>query len=250
MKPTYRYYLKTDVGQKRSQNQDAGLASADLGLFLVADGMGGHSGGEVASSTAAQVMSQEVQRGQMAKHWDPKAVLTHAIQKANQTIYHRASVDTKLKGMGTTLTSILFKDQYATIGHVGDSRCYYIKRLGMWQATRDHSYVQDKLKLGLITREQLKTDRMRNVITRSVGFESAVNVDLYEMQYETHDCFLICSDGLSSLVENPLIFEILERDLFEKNDIQLATEHLVEQANKNGGDDNVTALLVQTLPAE
>ena len=239
--------LLTDIGQKRQQNQDAGAIHPELGLFLVADGMGGHQGGETASTMAAEIVPISVKNAQKVKSWNPKKVISKAICKANMDIHERAKHDLNLQGMGTTTTALLFKDKKLTIGHVGDSRCYFIRPHAIWQMTRDHSLVQEKLKAGLITREQLKTDKMRNVITRSVGFESELHVDVYEMTIQCGDVFLICSDGLSGMQNEKNILKIVQENLFEHKNIKKAAKELIHAANTSGGDDNITVVLIEVL---
>jgi protein phosphatase len=207
--------------------------------------MGGHRGGETASAMAVEVITEKVRDYQKQSGWNPRTVISNAIVMANRAIHERADEQPALQGMGTTTTALLFKDDVLTIGHVGDSRCYYFRPNAIWQATRDHSLVQEKLRAGLITRDQMKTDRMKNVITRSVGFEPEVNVEIYEMTVRPGDVFLICSDGLSGLIEDPEMLSLVQKHLFETGDIQQAVEKLVEAANTNGGDDNITTVVVQ-----
>src|ERR1051325_3325701 len=185
----------TDIGRKRAQNQDNLAAHPDIGLFMVADGMGGHRGGETASAMAVQIVPEEVRARLAGACADPRQVLTESILAANRKIFERSYHEPQLQGMGTTETVLLFKGGLLTIGHVGDSRCYFLRPDSLWQATRDHSLVQEKLRAGLITRDEVKTDRMKNVITRSVGFEAEVNVEIYEMSVRKGDTFLLCSDG-------------------------------------------------------
>jgi protein phosphatase len=240
----------TDIGRKRQQNQDNGAAFPELGLFVVADGMGGHRGGETASAMAVETIAGRVREGQTKPDWDPRDVITEAIVAANNAIHERAMDETALQGMGTTTTALLFTPEGLTIGHVGDSRCYYIRPDALWQITRDHSLVMEKLRAGLITRDQIKTDRMKNVITRSVGFEPEVNVEVYEMQVQPGDVFLVCSDGLSGLIEDPKMLEVIQKELISQGDIKKAVDMLVDAANQNGGDDNITAIMVQILAAQ
>jgi protein phosphatase len=259
---SFKAASKTDIGQKRTLNQDSYAMEPDLGLFVVADGMGGHKGGEIASSIAVSVIVQQVRAGQNSPDWQPGSLLKDAIIKANEAIYTRSTQEPALRGMGTTTTAILFKDHQMIIGHVGDSRCYYFSQQSgtepdtasnvidsIWQLTRDHSLVQEKLRAGLITREEVKGDQLRNVITRSVGYEEKVNVELYEMQVSPGDTFLLCSDGLSGLTEDSTMLEIIQTYLTHgtnrDNPLEKATEKLVERANANGGDDNITAVMVQ-----
>lgn len=243
----YRVGIGTDIGRKRTQNQDSSIALPEMGLFVVADGMGGHKGGETASAIATEVIPQSVKKGISQNGWDPGRVIQDAIRAANSSIYAHALDQPQLQGMGTTTCAILFKDNVLTIGHVGDSRCYYIRPGSIWQATRDHSLVQEKLRAGLITRQDLKTDKMKNVITRSVGFEPDVQVEVYKMQVQPGDIFLLCSDGLSGLVDDPKILEVVARECLDHGEIQKAVLALIEEANRNGGDDNITSLLVQVV---
>jgi protein phosphatase len=241
----FKVGFKTDIGRKRSQNQDSGLSLPELGLFIVADGMGGHQGGETASSTAVEVISNSIRRH--TPPFNPKKVLSEAIVAANQAIFEKALQDPKLEGMGTTTTALLFQEGKLTIGHVGDSRCYFFRPGALWQATRDHSLVQEKLRAGLISRKDVKNDRMKNVITRSVGFEKEVNVETYQMEIQSGDCFLLCSDGLSGLIDDSLILQTIQLYGFQEGNVQKAAEALVASANSHGGDDNITSILVQVI---
>jgi protein phosphatase len=240
----------TDIGRKRQQNQDHGGAFPDLGLFVVADGMGGHRGGETASAMAVETIAASIQEAERQPDWKPAEAIANAIQAANHAIHGRAIDEVNLQGMGTTTTALLFRGKELTIGHVGDSRAYYFRPEAIWQLTRDHSLVAEKLRAGLITREQMKTDRMRNVITRSVGFEPDVNVEVYEMTVQPGDIFLICSDGLSGLLEDSDLLSTIQRNLLSGNDIQRAVTELIEGANERGGDDNITAVMIQLLESE
>jgi protein phosphatase len=243
--------FQTDIGRKRSQNQDSGIALPDLGLFVVADGMGGHKGGEIASAIAVEAIPGSVRRAKGSAVWDARAAITEAIHEANNAIFKRSQAQTELQGMGTTTTALLFsptaQGDTLTIGHVGDSRCYFIRPGAIWQITRDHSIVQEKLRAGLITRDQMKTDRMKNVITRSVGFEGVVDVDVYQMLVRAGDLFLVCSDGLSGLIDDPEILKVIDQTAFNTHDLQKTVQNLVQQANANGGDDNITAVLIEVL---
>jgi protein phosphatase len=221
----------------------------ELGLFVVADGMGGHRGGEIASAMAVEVIPEAVRHSiEDPRKFQPKTVISDAIIQANKEIHKKASSKPELAGMGTTTTALLFSEQGLTIGHVGDSRCYFFRPEGVWQATRDHSLVQEKLRAGLITRAEVKTDRMKNVITRSVGFDLNIQVETYEIGIQPGDAFLICSDGLSGFVDDQAAYEIVKRHLFDnpsEDAPQKTVEILVDAANQNGGDDNITAVLVQ-----
>lgn len=235
--------LTTDVGRKRQQNQDNAVCAADLNLFIVADGMGGHQGGATASQMAVELIPTFV-REKGHRLSDPAHRITEAIRHANAEIFRRAQHDETLTGMGTTTSILYFVDGTLVLAQVGDSRSYLI-RVGsppeIWQLTRDHSLVQEKFAAGMITRAQMKTDRLRNVLTRCVGFEAEVRVENYRYQPQAGDVFLLCSDGLSGLVDDAEIARIVAENL---DDLDRASTALISAANAAGGDDNVTALLV------
>lgn len=237
----------SDVGRKRSQNQDNVKCSPELGLFIVADGMGGHRGGETASAMVIEIVPELVRHAQQAPNWSPKTVISESIASASNSIHERATQDPSLQGMGTTTVAMLIKENVLTIGHVGDSRCYILRPGAIWQATRDHSLVQEKLRAGLISRAELKTDRMKNVITRSVGFESDVNVETYEMSIQVGDVFLLCSDGLSGMVDDQQILELMDGGRAQGQDIQTIVQHMIDAANQNGGEDNVSTIVVEVV---
>lgn len=248
----------SDIGRKRAQNQDSGGAFPEIGLFVVADGMGGHRGGEVASRIAVETI-HEVAAASLKDGKTSADALTEAAKHANLRIMERSRKEPELEGMGTTTTTLRLEDGRAFIGHVGDSRCYLLKREGLWQLTRDHSLVQEKLRAGMITREQLKTDRMKNVITRSVGFDLHFGIDVYEYAPEPGDLFLLCSDGLTGPLDDADIRAIAEKTYFEPAAteefrgrergfeplLKGLAEALVAAANENGGDDNITALIAR-----
>ena len=250
--------LLTDIGRRRAQNQDSGGSFPELGLFVVADGMGGHRGGEVASKMAVETIHETVAASLKGGKPSPEA-LTDGAKQANLRIMDRAKKESELEGMGTTTTTLRFEDGKIYIGHVGDSRCYLLKPEGIWQLTRDHSLVQEKLRAGMITREQLKTDRMKNVITRSVGFDLHFGIDVYEFAPQPGDLFLLCSDGLTGPLDDSdihriatdIYFKAAQSDEFREREhgfeplLRHLAESLVGAANERGGDDNITALLAR-----
>lgn len=237
----------TDIGRKRTQNQDNGTARPDIGLVMVADGMGGHQGGETASAMAVEAVVEAMTQAHPTSQGDSpsgaRALIASAIESANQKIFKRSSEESDLHGMGTTTTALYFRNETLTIGHVGDSRCYLLRPGKIWQLTRDHSLVQEKLRAGLITRGQVKTDRLKNVITRSVGFESKIQVETYSYHFHPEDVFLICSDGLTGQLDDLQISAIVDTHLFQNNDVAGCIRTLIEKANDAGGDDNVTAAI-------
>ncbi|MCM0606383.1 MAG: Stp1/IreP family PP2C-type Ser/Thr phosphatase [Xanthomonadaceae bacterium] len=235
---------KTDIGRKRSQNQDSMSTHPELGLFVVADGMGGHQGGETASAMSVTVIP-EAFKSLKEKNWDNCSAIKKSIEEANLAIHQKSTEEPKLTGMGTTTVSLLIDGSTAFVGHVGDSRCYFMREGQLWQLTRDHSLVQEKLKAGIITRSQLRTDKMKNVITRSVGFEPGVEIDVYELQTLPGDLFLLCSDGLSGPLNDEHIFKTLTDSANNNKTIQETADLLISEANRMGGDDNITAVLVK-----
>lgn len=229
---------RSDVGQKRSNNQDSILVSEKLALFAVADGMGGHSGGEVASSIAVKTLEKFFTEAQLS---DFSKGLEAAVKLCNRAIQDFAQAQPQLKGMGTTLTAAVLKDQTLYVGHVGDSRCYLFSEGNFFQLTEDHSQVYEMLKAGLISESDLNLVQ-KNVITRSVGYEQDVNVDVFSRPVKKGDKYLICSDGLSGMVPNEDIVRILANF-----DLDQCATHLVDLANLNGGEDNVSVVLMEVM---
>jgi len=239
----------TDVGMKRDHNEDSYLIREDLGLCVVADGMGGHAGGEMASSIAVKTIEDgvleqkavvEPQKGyEGAVEKSPVArLISDCVRKACSNIYKKAQERRELQGMGTTTIGILFHDKHAFIAHVGDSRAYLIRDGRILQLSEDHSLVNEQLRAGLITEQQAKLSRFKNIITRSVGFEEDVAVDIIAVLLKEGDCYMLCSDGLANLVKDEEIQEITS-----ENFLRHAPELLIDLANKRGGDDNVTVVL-------
>lgn len=233
-------WCKTDCGLKREINQDSFLINNDLGLYIVADGMGGHKGGEVASSLAVKTV-EDVISAPPIPDLSARDLLSYAYSESSRRIYDMAtSSDRELAGMGTTMVLLYQKDRKLYIGNVGDSRCYLFRRPHLWQVTEDHSLVMDQLRAGIINEDQVKKFVGRNVITRSVGYEREVSADIVEREVMRGDIFLLCSDGLSSLVSDEKIAEILNSHNPEK-----LVDECVDQALKHGGDDNVTVMIVK-----
>ncbi len=254
----FRVGFATDTGRKRSQNQDNMAIATDLGLFVVAVAMGEHQGADTASAMSVEVVPKVVRKSTELPDYDAKKTVAAAITAASEAIFDHAEKNPKLHGMGTTTTALLFQGDKLLIGHVGDSRCYFVRDGLLWQLTRDHSLVAEKVRAGLITREQAKTDRMKNVITRSVGFERSVPVEVYEKTIQAGDVFLICSDGLSGLIEDSEMLDHVQQQVFDRADrstelmpdghdeaLQAAVKELIAAANNRGGDDNITAVMIE-----
>jgi serine/threonine protein phosphatase PrpC len=243
----------TDVGRKRNHNEDSYLIDEELQLFVVADGMGGHAGGGTASRIAVETIDRELRRvrglerspfgAHTALQDSPiPEVVRVAVEKACGAIFGAAQEDPRLAGMGTTTIALLIHDRYAFFAHVGDSRAYLMRGDLIQQISEDHSLVNEQIKAGMITPEEAKHSRYKNIITRSVGFEEEVQVDVMGLVAEPGDTFLLCSDGLANMVEDQ---ELLE--LVQKSPIEDAPKRLVALANERGGDDNITVVLARTL---
>ena len=239
----------TDVGRKRRVNQDHFMIDDETGVFVVADGMGGHAGGEYASRCAVETIHKSVVEDREAAlaNAQPTDLVMASVHRANHAVFNKGREDENLRGMGTTVDVMLFDDKNLFIGHVGDSRVYMLRKGMIWQLTRDHSLVNEKLKAGLITREQMKTDQNKNVITRSVGFESSVLVDIYKREFEPGEIYMACSDGLSGMIDDDEILAIVDEHCWEEDDLSGAITKLIKKANDAGGDDNITVVLVKTL---
>lgn len=236
----------TNIGRKRKINQDSFLMEPGSNLFVVADGMGGHAGGETASRLTVETVVQSVLADKAAKLGAESGdILMGAIHRANTAVHSTAEKNKELAGMGTTVVAMFFTAGKIFIGHVGDSRVYMAKKKQLWQLTKDHSLVNEKLKAGIITRDQMKRDRSRNVITRSVGFESSVLVDIYEKDVNSGELYIACSDGLSGMVDDTELLRIIDEKGWDGDDLNPLANTLIDAANANGGDDNVTAVVVR-----
>jgi protein phosphatase len=245
----------TDVGQRRDHNEDALLIDAELGLVVIADGMGGHAGGATASRLAVETIRKELQDaraeepalfGSGAEGEDNPLpdVLGHAVERACAVIFEAAQADPELAGMGTTTTAALVDGRSAFVAHVGDSRAYLLRSGHIYQVTQDHSLVAEQLRIGAISADEAKNSRFKNIITRSVGFERSVVVDLMGLELEAGDAILVCCDGLSNLVEDQEILGLVEEHGLD------AVEKLVDLANDRGGDDNITVAVIRLLEPE
>lgn len=240
----------TDVGMRRDHNEDSYLVDDDQQLYVVADGMGGHLGGEMASMLAVTTIQETIRdertlvvngrayKGPIEQH-PALMMLPKAVKKACAAIYRKAQEVPELQGMGTTVTGVAFIDDYAFFGHVGDSRAYLIRDGRIEQLSEDHSLVNEQLKAGLITPEQARMSRFKHIITRSVGFEEDVAVDTMVVPTHEGDLYILCSDGLANLVSNEEI-----RDVVQTNFLRDGPRDLVSLANERGGDDNVTVVVV------
>jgi protein phosphatase len=247
----------TDVGMRRDHNEDSYLVNDEYLLYIVADGMGGHAGGEMASKLAVATIDVTVKdelkkvdlngtpyKGPIEQH-PALMVLPNAVKRACAAIFQRAQESPELQGMGTTVTGVTFIDTYAFFGHVGDSRAYLVRDGHIEQLSEDHSLVNEQLKAGLITAEQARLSRFKNIITRSVGFEEDVAVDTMVVPIREGDHYVLCSDGLANLATEDEI-----RDILYDNFLRDAPRKLIELANERGGDDNITVIVLYVTGEE
>ena len=247
----YEICALTDQGLVRKNNEDAVAFDQHTGLCLLADGMGGYNAGEVASAMAVTSLTQElnswlVHAGHRAPVKDVRWMMKICVESANQAIFEAACNNPDHEGMGTTLVASIFADNRLVLGHVGDSRCYRLRHDTLLQLTKDHSMLQEQVDAGLMTPEQARVSPHRNLITRALGVESSVRVDINEHRVELGDLYLMCSDGLSDMVEQRVMTEVLSAS----GTLAKKAETLVQVANDSGGRDNISVLLVQAAAGD
>jgi len=283
---------KTDTGRKRDHNEDNYLVDFGLGLFAVADGMGGHQGGHIASRLALEVLRREISDsdgdfGAAASRIDDRdarttqpiqvidelttldmigradtppididtdgptdpsvenkfppatQVMKEAAREAGHAVFDAALEDTSLRGMGTTLTAMLYYDGRMHVVHAGDSRAFLFRDNQLEQLTEDHSWIAEQVKAGTMSEEEAKESKFRHIITRSVGFERDVEVDCSGVAVEAGDCFILCSDGVTNYVDNPELERLLTTTWYRR-----IPQLLVDLANERGGDDNITVVVI------
>ncbi len=242
----------THVGMKRNHNEDNFLLLPEERLFVVADGMGGHSSGEIASKIAVDELGEFFRltskdqdatwpfKMDKARNYDENRLAT-GIKLADSRMYERAAVEAKYKGMGTTIVSIFFTPGAVYVAHVGDSRVYFFRGGKLQQVTEDHSLLNDYLKARKLTPEEIEAFPHKNVIVRALGMKDTVQVDVSRVEAQEGDIFLLCSDGLSGMVPD----ETMQTELNDSSDLDKACAKLIELANQNGGNDNVTCILTR-----
>jgi protein phosphatase len=234
-------YGETNPGKKRRRNEDAFVCEPPL--FAVADGMGGAQAGEVASSLAASSVSGALASFDHVAPEDAEKVVAGLIRDANRLVHQRASDDAAASGMGTTMTvAVAAGDHTVTIGHVGDSRAYLLRDGALEQLTDDHSLVAELVRRGELSPTEAEVHPQRSVITRALGTDADVEIDVFSIDTRAGDLFLLCSDGLSTMVDAEAIAAILGRN---RSELRAATRELIRAANDNGGDDNITAVLFE-----
>ena len=248
----------TDVGLLRSHNEDAIASDASIGFVILADGMGGYNAGEVASEMAVLSITAEVNEALGSYSAKPavldivdrpflsksilKKLLVDVVATANASIYHASQTYPQCAGMGTTLALGLFTNNQLLVGHIGDSRVYRLRNHQLEQMTEDHSLLQEEIRAGILTLEQAKHCNHKNLVTRALGVGAEVELELNEFKVEVGDIYLLCSDGLSDLVDDALIEATLNHYV---SDLTSAADVLVQLANKHGGKDNVSVILAK-----
>jgi protein phosphatase len=250
-----QYAGKTDVGQKRSHNEDNLCLAVDENLYMVADGMGGHASGEVASQMAVETVQDFFQETSEDEEmtWPYKMDkslgyeenrLNAGIKLANLRIYETAAQNSAQRGMGTTIVALLFSEEDAYFGHVGDSRIYRFRENSLSQVTDDHSLLNDYIKMKDLSEEEIENFPHKNVIVRALGMKETVQVDVSKEPPKHEDIYLLCSDGLNAMSTDDEIEEIMQE---HHGDLEVACNKLIESANDNGGNDNITVVLVKVL---
>lgn len=242
-----RSYALTDIGQKRQLNQDyIYLSESPIGnlpnVFIVADGMGGHNAGDYASRLAVETVVEEI-----GTSFEKNAVkiLNNAIRRANEQLRKRAREDKALSGMGTTIVAATCIGRYLEVANVGDSRLYVISD-EIRQITQDHSLVEEMVRMGGLDKETARNHPDKNIITRAVGARRDVEVDFFNVELQTGDLVLLCSDGLTNMVDDEMICRILKGD----GNLEDRVEELMKTANENGGKDNISVIVIELLADE
>lgn len=248
----YTFCAQTDPGRIRENNEDCVAFDAAMPLGVLADGMGGYNAGEIASGMATVLIKSELARwlaeaGPQASLLQVRRAIEICVNHANLAIFNSAHANAHYAGMGTTLVVAVFQDARLLLGHVGDSRCYRWRGHALVQITKDHSFLQEQLDAGLLTPAQAAQSPHRNLVTRALGVEEEVLLELHEHQVEAGDLYLMCSDGLSDMIPDETIASVLLNDL----SLTQMADKLVFLANQEGGRDNISVLLVQAArPSE
>jgi len=230
----------TDPGRVRHANEDSFFADSGLGLLIVADGMGGHKGGDVASRIAVETISGRIRKDLANPDQDIDALIRAAVEEANARIREQAGQDSDLEDMGATLVLALCRGSSIHLAHVGDSRAYLVHHDSIQRLTEDHSLLAQMLKAGQITEKEAPRFHLRHVVTRSLGNQTASEADLATVEWMTGDYLLLCSDGLTNMVEDSVLRSVIAGG---GADIERSCREAVDRANQNGGRDNITAVL-------
>jgi serine/threonine protein phosphatase PrpC len=242
----YEFCIRTDPGLARENNEDSVAIDEPTRLGILADGMGGYNAGEIASGMATTFIKSELgrwlaQAGRHANAREVRRAMEICVDNANRSIFNAANSNPQYSGMGTTLVLGVFQDGRLMVGHIGDSRCYRLRGDEFAQITKDHSLLQEQMDAGLITPEQAATSSNKNLVTRALGVEDAVLLEVNEHKVEPGDLFLMCSDGLSDMVDD----EGIARILGNEGPLEQRAAQLIDAANANGGRDNISVLVAQ-----
>lgn len=242
----YKFCSETNTGLTRANNEDSVAFDESAGVAVLADGMGGYNAGEVASGMATALIKTELGRWLTetqgrAKPRDILRAIEICVDNANKAVFNAAQANAQYAGMGTTLVLGVFQGSHLLLGHIGDSRCYRLRRGELVQMTRDHSLLQEQIDAGLLTPQQAATSVNRNLVTRALGVEEAALLELTECEVDEGDLYLMCSDGLSDMVSDVRIAELLA----QKTPLPQRAQDLIRAANEQGGRDNITVLLAQ-----
>ena len=246
----YEICTDTDPGLARHNNEDAVAFDVQTGLCILADGMGGYNAGEIASGMACAFIKSEMSRwlsqaGLHANGKEVKRAMEICVQNANHSIFNAASSNLQYTGMGTTLVVGVFQGRRLLLGHIGDSRCYRLRSGELQQITKDHSLLQEQIEAGLITREQALTAANKNLVTRALGVEDSVVLDVTEHRVQAGDIYLLCSDGLSDMVRDQPIADIMTGAA----SLEQKATRLIAAANAGGGRDNISVVLAHAKEA-
>jgi protein phosphatase len=242
----YKFCALTDTGRSRDNNEDALSVDEETRLAVLADGMGGYNAGEVASGMATAFIKSELSRwlvevGPVARSREVRRAMELCVDSANLSIFNAANSNAQYAGMGTTLVVGVFRDDALVLGHIGDSRCYRLRAGKLEQITRDHSLLQEQMDAGLITPEQAEHSNIRNLVTRALGVEEVVLLEVNEHQVQVGDLYLMCSDGLSDMLNDAGIARIANAE----ESLERKGQLLIDAANAQGGRDNISVLLVE-----
>ncbi|MDD4882312.1 MAG: Stp1/IreP family PP2C-type Ser/Thr phosphatase [Gallionellaceae bacterium] len=249
--PSVEMVALSDTGMVRALNEDSIFTSVETGLAILADGMGGYSAGEVASAMVIDTVSRELlvslprlrDRPLDEATPDLHEDIEFTVGRANAAIHQKSHNDPDCEGMGSTLVVAALLDGQITVGHVGDSRLYRFREGTLEQVTRDHSWLDEQLAMGAITVDQAMASRYKNIVTRGMGIEEDVDVEIHDYPLQDGDIYLLCSDGLSDMIEDAGIEKIL---LESGSDLDLTARRLIDEANENGGRDNVSVILIRS----
>ncbi len=241
---TIELHAAVDPGRARSNNEDSVATDDAVALAVLADGMGGYNAGEVASNMATSFIRSELGRwlreaSSQASDAEVRRAMDICVDNANRAIFNAANTNPQYAGMGTTLVVAVFRDNRVLLGHVGDSRCYRLREGTLQQITRDHSLLQEQIDAGLITPEQAAFSANKNLVTRAVGVEDTVLLETHQHDVLDGDLFLMCSDGLSDMLDDAGIAQVLQ----QLDSLESGTRALIEAANDAGGKDNISVIL-------